>query len=480
MKRRLSSAPVFLQVMGLALAAILAAQLATFAMLVIAPDPPPQGFSIEDATRALKGESVKLPNGLTLHATDLPHAPLFGRSDTHIARFIAAALARALNADPASVRAELRLPRHPMGDFTYQVRRMEDVHHRHVRELQILVGPGAPPGLTHGGAPGMPGPPHEASMIGSNALLFPPFAAAWRQPNGHWRVIEPWRPTLTTWHARMLLSLGLTILLLAPLAYLLARRMTAPIAAFAEAAERLGADPNAPPMKVQGPSEVRTATVAFNEMQAKLKRYVEGRTEMLAAIAHDLKTPLTRLRFRADAAPPELRDKLAADVAEMDAMIAAVLAYVRGAQDRAAWSLIDLTALVQAAADDFADTGAKVAFGEMAPARVKGDTLALRRLVANLLQNAVKFAGEAEVSVSVEDDLARIEVADRGPGLDPSKIEQAFEPFRRAEPSRSKDTGGVGLGLPIARAIAREHGGEVTLKVREGGGLVAEASLPLA
>jgi two-component system OmpR family sensor kinase len=102
---------------------------------------------------------------------------------------------------------------------------------------------------------------------------------------------------------------------------------------------------------------VRTATAAFNEMQAKLKRYVEGRTEMLAAIAHDLKTPLTRLRFRADSAPPELRDKLAADVAEMDAMIAAVLAYVRGAQDRAAWTLLDLTALVQAAADDFADTG---------------------------------------------------------------------------------------------------------------------------
>jgi signal transduction histidine kinase len=201
---------------------------------------------------------------------------------------------------------------------------------------------------------------------------------------------------------------------------------------------------------------------------------------MLAAIAHDLKTPLTRLRFRADAAPPELRDKLAADVAEMDAMIAAVLAYVRGAQDRAAWALIDLTALVQAAADDFADTGAKVTVGEMASARVRGDTLALRRLVANLLQNAVKFAGEAEVSVTTADGQARIEVADRGPGLDPAELEAAFEPFRRAEPSRSRDTGGVGLGLPIARAIAREHGGEVTLSNREGGGLAAEVGLPLA
>jgi signal transduction histidine kinase len=474
MKRRLTSAPVFLQVMGLALAAIFAAQLVNFALLVVAPDPPPQGFSIEDASRALKGERVKLPNGLILKASDIPHAPVFEHADSHIARFIAAALARALNADPSQVQAELRLPRRPMGDFTYQVRRMDDLHHRHIREMQILVGPGGPPHLFPGE------PPHEGSMIGSSNLLFPPFAAAWRQPNGHWRLIEPWRPTLTTFHARMLLTLGLTILLLAPLAYLLARRMTAPIAAFAEAAERLGADPNAPPMKVQGPSEVRAGATAFNEMQAKLKRYVEGRTEMLAAIAHDLKTPLTRLRFRADAAPPELRDKLAADVAEMDAMIAAVLAYVRGAQDRAAWSLIDLTALVQAAADDFADTGAKVTVGQMQDARVRGDTLALRRLVANLLQNAVKFAGEAEVSVTAADGQATIQVADHGPGLDASKLEQAFEPFNRAEPSRSKDTGGVGLGLPIARAIAREHGGEVVLKGREGGGLVAEAELPTA
>jgi two-component system OmpR family sensor kinase len=116
----------------------------------------------------------------------------------------------------------------------------------------------------------------------------------------------------------------------------------------------------------------------------------------------------------------------------------------------------------------------------MEPARVKGDSLALRRLVANLLQNAVKFAGEAEVSLMAEKGWAFVQVADRGPGLSSSELEQVFEPFRRAEPSRSKDTGGVGLGLPIARAIAREHGGEVTLKPRDGGGLVAEARLPLA
>jgi signal transduction histidine kinase len=472
MKRRLSSAPVFLQVIGLALAAIIAAQLVTFVLLIVAPDPPPQGFSITDAARALKGERVKLPNGVLLHASDLPHAPLFGGDGDHIAQVISTSLARALNADPGAVRAELRLPRHLVvgRDMRFEMRRM---HRAHMKQFHILVGPGQP-GMFHGA------PPHDGAALGSENLIFPPFAAAWRQPNGHWRVIEPWRPTLTTWHARMLLSLALTILLLAPLAYLLARRMTAPISAFAEAAERLGSDPNAPPLALRGPSEVRTATAAFNEMQAKLKRYVEGRTEMLAAIAHDLKTPLTRLRFRADAAPPELRDKLAADVAEMDAMIAAVLAYVRGAQDRAAWTLIDLTALVQATADDFADTGARVATGEMAGARVQGDTLALRRLLANLVQNAVNFGGEAEVSVQVDGDAAVVRVADRGPGLSEAELEQVFEPFRRAEPSRSKDTGGVGLGLPIARAIAREHGGEVTLKARNGGGLVAKARLPLA
>jgi len=469
---RPSSAPVFLQVMGLAIAAIVAALVTTFVLVVLAPDPPPLGYSVQDAARALKGEAVRLPSGVMLRARTLPHAPVFPHGADPVATVLAEALARSLEAPPEAVRAELRLPKRML--FTrhmrMEVRTMQRFHQEHMKEMRILVGPGG-------------GPHHLAvgsAALGSDNLLFPPFAAAWRQADGTWRMIEPDPPFLSNWHFRLLLSLGLTVLLLSPLCFWMARRLTAPIRAFAEAAERLGADPMAPPMVAHGPREVRTATAAFNEMQDKLRQYVEGRTAMLGAIAHDLKTPLTRLRFRADAAPPELRDKLSADVAEMDAMIAAVLAYVRGGQGRESWSLLDLSALVGAVCDDFADTGAKVGCEEPPPARVRGDTLALRRLFANLIQNAVKFSGAAEVSMQVADGMAVVRVADRGPGLPEAELERLFEPFQRGEPSRSRDTGGVGLGLPTARGIAREHGGEVTLSNREGGGLAAEARLPLA
>jgi signal transduction histidine kinase len=465
-----------LQVIGLALAAIVAALGITFALMVLAPDPPPQGYSVQDAARALRGEQVRLANGVVLRAHTLAHAPPFPNGGDPVARVIADAVARTLNAPPDAVRAELRLPHHLLAgqQVRMEVRSMERVHRAHMKQFHILVGP------MDAAIGGHAGVRESGPVLGSENLLFPPFAAAWRQADGHWRVIEPRRSVLTSWHARLLLSLVLTMALLTPLAWLLARRLTAPIRAFAAAAERLGADPNAPPLVPSGPSEVRTATLAFNEMQDKLRQYVEGRTAMLAAIAHDLKTPLTRMRFRADAAPPELRDKLAADVAEMDAMIAAVLAYVRGAQGREAWTPVDLAALAQAVVDDFADTGAAVEAGAMAAARVHGDSLALRRLFANLVQNSVKFAGRAEVTLAAADGWAVVRVEDRGPGLAEADLERVFEPFHRGEPSRSRDTGGVGLGLPIARAIAREHGGEVVLERRDGGGLAAVVRLPLA
>ena len=176
-------------------------------------------------------------------------------------------------------------------------------------------------------------------------LMFPPFAAAVRLPSGQWRVIEPEMPLLSAWHIQMLVWLAVTVLLAAPAAFFLARRLTRPIRVFAQAAERLGADPHAPPLVAEGPLEVRQAAEAFNEMQVKIRRYVQDRTSMVAAIAHDLRTPLTRLRFRIESAPEDARRKAAEDIAEMDGMIAAALAYVRGEGAGEARVPLDLAAL---------------------------------------------------------------------------------------------------------------------------------------
>ena len=270
------------------------------------------------------------------------------------------------------------------------------------------------------------------------------------------------------------------MLLLAPLVWFMARRLTRPIRVFAEAAERLGADPDAEPLRPSGPSEVRTAIAAFNDMQTKLRDHIRRRTQTVAAIAHDLRTPLTRLRFRAEQAPDTLRDRMAADVEEMDALIAQAMAYVRGeaAPDRR--ETLNLTTLTADCAAGFSDTGEPVSFTGGPALTVQGDPAALRRALANLIGNAVKYGGVARVRNGVEDGRALVLVEDDGPGLPADDLESVFEPFARGERSRNRETGGAGLGLTVARQVARALGGDVVLIPRSEGGLAARLTLPLA
>ena len=214
-------------------------------------------------------------------------------------------------------------------------------------------------------------------------------------------------------------------------------------------------------------------------MQRKIAGAVDERTRLIAAVAHDLRTPLTRLRFRAEYAPPEHRGKLVQDIERMDAMIAGVLAFARGETGRQRERL-DLAALVQSLADDLADTGLDVAVADAASVAVVGDPLALRRLFANLLDNAVKYGGGARVSVRREGDVATVTVADDGPGLPDDALARVFDPFERGDAWRDPSTGGVGLGLALARGIARAHRGEVWLERVEAGGLRARVRLPVA
>jgi two-component system OmpR family sensor kinase len=311
-------------------------------------------------------------------------------------------------------------------------------------------------------------------------FLIAPFQVGVRQEDGSWAVVRSQPPFgLSPWQQRVALWFVLSAIVMAPVAYVFARRLAAPIQLFADAAERLGRDPRAEPLPVKGPTELRVAANAFNEMQERLRRYVEDRTAMVGAIAHDLRTPLTRLRFRIEGLPEEQRAKMSSDLDQMEAMISAALTFVRDASRPGERTPLELSSLLESLCDEMAETGysTEVASGEKVV--MEGDPMALRRLFSNLLENAVKFGGRARTRVFRDASNAFVEIDDDGPGIPPSDREKVFEPFYRREPSRSRQTGGIGLGLAVVRSIARGHGGDVDLVNRVGGGLTARVQLPL-
>jgi two-component system OmpR family sensor kinase len=311
-------------------------------------------------------------------------------------------------------------------------------------------------------------------------FLIAPFQVGLKRPDGHWLIVQP-KPTLepSAWQQRLILSIILSALALAPVAYLFARRLAKPIALFAQAAERLGRDPRSPPLAIRGPTEIGVAVRAFNDMQERLARYVEDRTAMVGAIAHDLRTPLTRLRFRVEGAPDDLRLKMAADIAEMEAMISGTLAFVRDATRTAQRTRLELSSLLESLADEMSETGLDVAVLSAEKVIIDGDPVALRRLFNNLLENALKFGRQARIRIFPADNCAVVEIEDNGCGLPEKDLERVFEPFFRHESSRSRETGGIGLGLAVARSVARAHGGDAMLENRAQGGLTARVKLPL-
>ena len=320
----------------------------------------------------------------------------------------------------------------------------------------------------------------RAGMSREEHYLTAPFQVGVRQAGGHWVVVGPQRPFgLSSWQQRLILWFVLSALAMTPITYLFARRLAAPIRSFADAAERLGRDPRAPPLEVRGPAEIGVAARALNEMQRRLQRYVEDRTAMVGAIAHDLRTPLTRLRFRIEALPEDQRAKYASDLDQMEAMITATLNFVRDSALPGTRTPLELSSLVESLCDEMAETGSQTQVEPGDKVILEGDPMALRRLIANLLENAVKFGSRARARVFAEAGNAVVEIDDDGPGIPPTDTEKVFEPFYRREPSRNRQTGGIGLGLAVVRSIARGHGGDVHLVNRAGGGLTARVQLPL-
>ncbi|OIQ98392.1 osmolarity sensor protein EnvZ [mine drainage metagenome] len=257
---------------------------------------------------------------------------------------------------------------------------------------------------------------------------------------------------------------------------LAARRAARPLALMEAAASRLGRDVNAPPVAVSGPREVRAAAMAFNEMQARLRRFIDDRTQMVAAISHDLRTPITRLKLRAEFIDDEeQRGKVLSDLAEMEAMIASTLAFARDDAAREMREPLDLAQMLADLADEFGGH-----YSGPAALVITAGPLGLKRTFANLIGNAVKYGGTARIGLERKDGgHVRVIVDDDGPGIPEAELERVFAPFYRVEASRNRETGGTGLGLAVARSAVRAHGGDITLKNRAGGGLRVTVLLPV-
>jgi signal transduction histidine kinase len=278
---------------------------------------------------------------------------------------------------------------------------------------------------------------------------------------------------------RIALTLVASLVTVIALSLVAVRWVTVPLRTLATAAEELGRDINRPPLPEGGPVEVRRAAKAFNTMQRRLAGFIAERTRVFTAMSHDLKTPITRLRLRAELLDDEtLRGRFTKDIEEMEAMVTQTLEYMRDSTVREPVQSIDVAALLESLQDDYAETGGEVDIRGGAASPYPGRPLALRRCLANLIDNALRYGKRATVVVEDAPEMLAIRVRDDGPGLPEDQLERAFEPFFRGEASRSRDTGGTGLGLGIARNIARAHRGDLVLRNRPEGGL--EATLTLA
>ncbi|CAL4868757.1 Adaptive-response sensory-kinase SasA [Asticcacaulis sp. MM231] len=484
---RLISLPIFWQVMGLSLAVLVLAIVIPALVVLKAPEPLPSGYSLNEVVTALRTGEVRLQNGHRLTAQTVTSEPAFIKAEdtrgqrplgfqTLIAQRLAAELK--VPADTIIVRFPQRKRFNgPMRDYN-SVRMMGDGN---------FGGPpdngGPRPYNQRDGGPfgDQPLPADMPADVNAGAIprvsfgvertdtFYPAFNAAWKLKDGTWRVITPPKVLIEPWQARLLLGFGLTALLILPLAWWLSQRLSRPIIAFSEAAAKLSVEENAPPVLSVGPREVRAAADVLNEMQTRIRKQVESRTALMAAIAHDLKTPLARMRLRIEDLPGPMREKLGGDIAHMDGLIRSAMSFTSAHKMNETLRPLDLSSLVESLSEDLC------AVCTMEPPliedniMVKGDGVALKRIITNLVENAARYAGGCRIDLSSRGDKAELRIIDDGPGLPLEALETVFEPFYRLESSRNRDTGGTGLGLSVARALTEAQGGTLTATNRYAG-----------
>ncbi|MBU1375474.1 MAG: HAMP domain-containing protein [Alphaproteobacteria bacterium] len=469
-------ASIGLQLVALIVACLFATHLIVFAAIVLLPPPQPPLYRLTEIAGALQGGPLNARFGRPMLRTlaDRPPQEPEGRRRGGIQRD---ALAVALGRPREDVHFAPRPPTTLEKILLPEGRRMLFEHRARGER---------PPGPPHEPPPppdeagGPPPPPMALHMRGPREMVLGDFTAAVRRADGRWTVVRSSpEPFPNDWQKRTLLLLAAGFAVVAPAGLLFARRITAPLKRFSEAAERLGRDPHAPQMTLSGPAEIGAAAEAFNGMQGRLKRYIDDRTAMVGAISHDLRTPLARIRFKMEGAERGLKDTVLSDVAQMEQMIQGVLTFIRNESTPRHRERLELLSLVECVVDDAAMVGGDVELFDSMPVTVDGDAVALQRLFVNLVDNAVKYGGQARIRVSQEDGQAVVEIEDAGQGLSPDDLERVFQPFYRADASRNLDAGGIGLGLPIARSTARAHGGDVEL-IAADRGLRARVTLPIA
>jgi len=281
------------------------------------------------------------------------------------------------------------------------------------------------------------------------------------------------------WPYRLLLSLAVLLVAVIAVSLVAVRWATRPLKALADAADELGGNLDRPPMQEEGPVEVVRAARAFNTMQSRLAHTIRERSATLAAMSHDLKTPVTRLRLRAELLEDgELKKKISQDVEEMESMVLATLEFMRGGETAERVQPVDVIALLESLQGDAAVLGGQVALEGGAARPFVGRPQALKRCLGNLIENALKYGKSATLLVEDAPDRLVIRVRDRGPGIPEGELERVFEPFYRIESSRGRDTGGTGLGLSIARNVAQLHGGTLIVRNMKDRGLEAVLTLP--
>lgn len=342
------------------------------------------------------------------------------------------------------------------------------------------AGRGGPPPGWSGRGPAHDGVRGSAVDKASVEIMY----GSLRLTDGSWlSFASPLAPQAPLWTSSMLLLIAATSLAAAAIAAFAVWRASTPLSVLAGASERLGRDLDAPPLDERGPQEVVRAARAFNEMQAQLQRMVRQRTQMLAAMSHDLRTPLTRLRLRAELMDdPAQQEKTLADLGQIEGLIATSLEFARDAFTGEPPARLDLAALVRTICDEAADAGTPIRYHGPERAAFTARQMGLRRAIANLIDNAARHGQEVDVTLALngDDEGAEIIVEDDGPGLPEGELAKVGEPFYRPDASRDRASGGAGLGLAIVRAVAAAHGGTLVLANRPTGGLKATLSLPRA
>ena len=302
------------------------------------------------------------------------------------------------------------------------------------------------------------------------------------QPDQRWlNFVVPLQSSNQFWSFRFIFSMLVMLISVVIFSAIVVNQVTKPLAEFAHAAQRLGVDVNAPPLPEHGPREIRRVAQAFNQMQNRIRRFVKDRTQMIAAISHDLGTPIARMRLRAEfVEDDEQQKKMISDLDEMEKMVSSALSFARDDVIREPLKTVDFRTLIQRVCDDLGDTGFNIYLdvnNEVMP--YDCHPAVLRRAFANLIENAARYGQVAHVSAIRKEKSIEILIDDEGPGIPLDQQEDVFKPFYRLETSRNRETGGTGLGMTVARTIIRAHGGDIVLSNRQEHGLRVKIHLPV-